>query len=356
MPKISIINKANVWRKLKRHLRLGLGAAMVYGAIWVTPRVINQYNLSSNRANIFQLVNEEKYREALDEFEELADKKLITRKPLQEQRESLIREIRLSESDRLNKLLSGKDYTGASELFSSFTNEGFFSEGTLLTLEARVQRIHPDKLIEEATTEEDSNKQFTLYRAAERELNDMGEKRPELRDKFVEASLRALQQVYEAKDINQVLAKVNSLIEYIGAQSPDLQDAEESAFFESSGRFLHGILSAEIEGELVRVKGYLDRINTLSQSLGIKDREERMKGLAEYVRNYTIDKGGLSLGLLDNTLDIIRNYDPDAQKSIIDIYLNAEEKVKENIVLSRSFLDSAAMNAESLPEESRSSL
>jgi hypothetical protein len=363
MAKISIINKRNIWKNLKKYLTFGLAAGVVYGGYWAISRTINYLEFSSKKSGIIKLVEKCRYEQAEQEFEELSEKGFIISGKYEKERQELTQKIRNKKITQLKSKLDQKDHTSASELVENFSDELYFSDKEIQIMEQKVEKIHPDKLIKIGDEENSIRKKISLYEYAERELRKLGEQRPELKEKIISAKLKSLQQDCNSKttSMGNINYRIKKITENIASGYPNIPENNLKEFFESSKIYFPEILNL---GNLNDARIYLDRIDNLAQVLEIQERQEITKDLTSEVKKHVIseidDKDVIShyhLNQIDHTFIIFEKYNPEKLEDIVELYLTMQEKAERNDAgFQEEILDRAAIKAELLLEQSKSEM
>jgi len=399
MAKISIINRNSAMKKIKRFAKLGVAAATIYGAVWTAPKVVNQYNLSSNRAEITKQVNDRDYEGALKRFEQISEIGFIVPKTLERERSSLFEAIRVRKTNELEELIRrflakedyelhrllqfeetrgydyeetrslakgyNYDYSSALNFLAQFKNEDFFSAEDLKNLEAKVQEISPKGLMKQAENTDDLSRQISLYILAERGFEKEGEQEPTLRGKLINVSLIDIASAYEIGEVGTVFSKVNRLVNYLESKKNDPAQVgnEETGvltdiFFDASNGFIgRGLIEGRLGLSLAR--DYLAQINSLARLLDVKDREQKVRTLAQLTvkqvgalikdKNYQYHE--VDVLDLDILSELSQGYSPESFGDVVELYLVPQGKIQKNSLLTKSFLDSGLMQSELLPVE-----
>ncbi len=359
MAKISIINRNSTMRKVKRFIKLGIAAAVIYGAVWTAPKITNQYNLSSNRAEITKRVNARDYGGALELDKKLRNIGFFIPYTAEKQKILVSDSIRTRKTTELEEAVKGYDYDSVSKLLTQFKGEEFFSADDIKKFEERVQEISPRSLMKQAESADEPSKQVELYETAQREFGKSGEQEPTLRGKLITASLRDIGVSYDKKELT-ALNKIDRLANYLKAQketSTQIGSEEIDRLFDTSNIFMRQAL---LEGtpRLDQAKEYLAKIDSLAGLLGIKDKEQRVRALAQLAIKQTETGIGSKIQYqasdvidLDRIAELSQTYSPESLGNIVELYLVAQGKVQKDPLLTKNFLDSGLIQAELLPAE-----
>jgi hypothetical protein len=360
MAKISIINTNSAMRKLKRFVKLGVAAAAIYGAVWTAPKIANQYNLSSNRTEIQKRVENRDYEGALELDKKLRNIGFFIPYTGEKERILVMDSIKSRKTKELEEAVTGNDYSLASQLLGQFKGQEFFSVEDIRNLEAKVQGISPQSLMKQAESAVEPAKQLDFYLLAEREFGKSKEQEPTLRTKIISVSLKDIEDAYYRKMAGEAFQKIDRLAKYLEPKNDSqtqVRSEDIDRLFDTSNIFMRQVL---LEGNprLDQAKEYLTKVDSLAGLLGVKDRTQRVRALAQIAIKQTETGIGekrqyqaSDVTDLDRIAELSQVYSPETFGEIVELYLTAQAKVQKDPLLTKSFLDSGLMQVELLPVE-----
>lgn len=407
MPRINIINKETIARRLKTYLRLGLVGLISYTGVWAMPRVLNQWDLKSNKQILSNFIQDKNYAQALEKLNEISKKEFIIPETAKRERDNFIKDIKYEKIQEFERLFTANDYTEAVNLIDKFKQENYFSSEEIKKLEGEVQNIHP-KVLEELADNiiKPRDKQLRLYLDVEREFNDLGQKSEGLSDKIIKTYIRSIEEQYQLYDnwkkgentsrelndlgekkegvadetIKNYLRQIKAdyewrsnkwkkgkmqrgmFINYLKSNpiKISIENKRINEFLIKSNEFMDNLLKEELSPYGIRY--YLDQMNELTERLGIENKEERIKALAMKPVNYFInevknkpDKEGANVDL-ENIVKLNKDYSLNKEDELMDLYLMIYDKTKKDRAKSKKVLDTILLHSESLPEKNKNNL
>src|SRR3989344_5868928 len=375
MAKLNIINKDSIIRRLRRYALLGLAATTIYGAIWATPRAINQYVLNSSMDKLKILIQQRAsydeirmvdYEEALKRIRKIEEKKFLSPKSAEKKINILYDSIREREIYHINYLVENdKNHQEAVEELKKYKKQGIFSPEDVKKLEAKIEEISPESLVKRGDNANNANFKEDFYSGAEFSFESEGKIiPPDLERKIVDASFESIYLDYNAKDIDAVFGRLGKIADRVKGKDVTqlVNDADIDTLFINSNLFMEEYLKGR-DGDIGKTATYLSQMNYVAKVLKVKNGERRIRNLALIVTNdsYRRIKGGGDfnenhVSYLDTVLSLDRTYGPGNDRDIIELYLIAEGKVKGNPNVAKKFLDAALFHSESLSENEKEGL
>jgi hypothetical protein len=203
-------------------------------------------------------------------------------------------------------------------------------------------------------------KQLDFYLLAEREFGKSKEQEPTLRTKIISVSLKDIEDAYYRKMAGEAFQKIDRLAKYLEPKNDSqtqVRSEDIDRLFDTSNIFMRQVL---LEGNprLDQAKEYLTKVDSLAGLLGVKDRTQRVRALAQIAIKQTETGIGekrqyqaSDVTDLDRIAELSQVYSPETFGEIVELYLTAQAKVQKDPLLTKSFLDSGLMQVELLPVE-----
>ncbi len=173
MAKIIIINNKTIGKKSRNGLvRLGKiagSAAAIFLSGYVIHGAPNLYRFSSAKEEAYALLDNNEYESAKNELMPFQGKNILIPGTFKRNLNKLEEDIRTSKISRVTRLIRDYRYNEAIKIFNSIE-----VDDDSLNVKEKVDKIHPDRILEAANSTENLEQKINLYLHAEREYEGMG--------------------------------------------------------------------------------------------------------------------------------------------------------------------------------------